>query len=238
MPRGRMLNKTISVDEEVAKLSDKAIILYSWCIPHLDSEGKMLASNEILKGIVVPYLKSFSLSLITRAKKELAESGLVVVYGENGKYMKFNGFEKNQTINKDREAPSEIPNPTQDELQSKSGLTPLEYKYKSNINISKDKYKAEIVEFFEYYLLKTKKNFTLNSTRRAIIESRLEEGKTLDQLKQAVDNFVQDDWKDRGKHLELVYCIGIRNKVDNLEKWINTKPKEEPKGIERFLRKD
>lgn len=135
MPIGRMLNKRISIDDEVAKLSDKAIILYCWSIPHLDSEGKILASNEILKGTVVPYLKRFTNQLIGRLKNELNQSPLVIIYGENGKYMKFLGFEKNQTINKDREAPSRIPDPTPEELQSRSRQTLAKDKFK----LSKDK---------------------------------------------------------------------------------------------------
>lgn len=133
MPKGRMLNKKISLDEQVALLSDKAIILYCWSISHLDSEGKMHASNAILKGTIVPYLKRFTHQVIGRIKTELGNSPLVIIYG-NGKYMKFMGFEKNQRIDKDREAPSEIPDPTPEELQSKSRGTPSKVK----LSLSKD----------------------------------------------------------------------------------------------------
>lgn len=94
----------------------------------------------------------------------------------------------------------------------------------------KDKEKEEdksapLVDFFNYYLLKTKRSFRLTDSNRALIEKRLGEGFTVDQLKTAVDNFVADDWPDRHKHLELIYCIGQqKGRPDNLEKWLN-KPK-------------
>jgi len=83
-----------------------------------------------------------------------------------------------------------------------------------------------IVEFFNYFLLKTKKVFKLTLTNRNLIRQRLNDGFTIEQMEQAVDNFMQDDWPDRQKHLDLIYCIGIRNKIDNLEKWLNYKPKD------------
>ena len=87
-----------------------------------------------------------------------------------------------------------------------------------------------IVDFFDYFLLKTKKSLKLTIERRALIEKRLQEGRTLTELKQAVDNFVQDDWIDRHKFMDLVYVIGIRGRIDNLDKWLNVKPKKpEPK---------
>jgi len=83
-----------------------------------------------------------------------------------------------------------------------------------------------VSEFFNYFILKTKKSFKLTPSTRQLINKRLGEGFTLEQLKLAVDNFVQDDWVERPKHLDLIYCIGKQNgKPDNLEKWINFKPK-------------
>ena len=147
MPEGRMLRKKISRDEVVAKLSDKAIILYTWCIPHLDVRGKILADAHILKGIIVPYLKGFTLPMIEKCVKELGDSGLVIVYGGSHKYMKFNGFSKNQKIDEDREALSEIPDPTQEELTSNSGVTPAKDK------ISKDKIREVKKKFLEFVYL-------------------------------------------------------------------------------------
>ena len=148
MPEGRMLKKKISRDEIVAKLSDKTIILYTWCIPHLDVRGKILADAHILKGVVVPFLKNFTLKTIEKCVDELGKSGLVVVYGNGHKYMKFKGFDKNQKINIDREAPSEIPDPTPDQLQSNSGVTPAKVNYK--LIISKGP-SADSLSIYDHY---------------------------------------------------------------------------------------
>jgi len=140
MPRGRMLNKSISVDEEVAKLSEKAIILFTFCIPHLDVDGKISANVDILKGVVVPYLKNFTKKKIEKCIQELAKSPLVLLYGSEHKYMQFLGFNSNQKINKEREAPSEIPDPPPELLKSKSRSTPAKVKLNlSKVNLSKDK---------------------------------------------------------------------------------------------------
>jgi len=90
----------------------------------------------------------------------------------------------------------------------------------------KNKNNESVIEFFNYFLLKTKKSLKLTPERKAIIEKRLNEGRTLEELKQAVDNFVLDDWPERHKFIDIIYCIGIRNKIDNLDKWLNIKPKK------------
>jgi len=87
---------------------------------------------------------------------------------------------------------------------------------------NKETIQKKIKEFFAYYLLKTQKDFKLTEDKCKLIEKRLGEGYTLEQLKLAVDNFVKDPWPDRQKHLDLIYCIGKqRSKPDALEKWLN-----------------
>ncbi|GEM_PF-3271491 len=76
--------------------------------------------------------------------------------------------------------------------------------------------------FFDYFCLKTGKQYKLTSERKRIIRQRLVEGFTIDQLKMAVDNFIQDDWPERYKYIDVIYCIGRQNgKPDALEKWLN-----------------
>ncbi|PIY82964.1 MAG: hypothetical protein COX96_00605 [Candidatus Omnitrophica bacterium CG_4_10_14_0_2_um_filter_44_9] len=103
---------------------------------------------------------------------------------------------------------------------------------KSSTNNKDNKEKKEnnkdIATFFSYYLIKTKKNFRLTSDKVSLIDKRLKEGYTLDQLKQAVDSFVDDPWEGRAEHLDLIYCIGKqKGRPDNLEKWLNFKPESE-----------
>lgn len=58
--------------------------------------------------------------------------------------------------------------------------------------------------------------------RHDIIKKRLKEGYTVEQMKEAADNFSKDPWPDRHKYSDIVYIFGIRNGVDNLEKWLHS----------------
>jgi len=223
-----MLSKKISYDEKVSKLSTPAALFYTWCIPHLDVEGRIYGEPEILKGTVVPYIKDIKLEKISKLQQEMVDADLVILYGNDHKYMEFKGFHSNQTINKDREAPSEIPAPTQ--LLINSGITPAKVNI-SKVNISKDM----SLSFLSYYNEKTKKHFRPTKSNLDLINSRLKDGFTVEQLKMAVDNFVKDDWVDRHKYMDLIYCIGKqRGKPDNLERWINWKPAPEKTGIDKW----
>lgn len=88
-----------------------------------------------------------------------------------------------------------------------------------------NKKKEDISTFLKYFNEKTGKKYSLTPERKRIIEQRLK-NHSLDQLKIAVDNFIKDDWSDRPKYTDIVYCIGIRNKVDNLERWLNFTPSQ------------
>jgi len=93
---------------------------------------------------------------------------------------------------------------------------------KKDIEVEKNKY---IQDFLSYFNQKNGKSLKLTPERNRIIKARLE-NHTIEDLKKAVDNFVLDDWSERHKFCDIVYCIGIRNKVDNLDKWMNAKQKK------------
>jgi len=226
MPEGRMLRKKISRDEIVSSLSKNSIILYTWCIPFLDVEGKIFADSHILKGIVVPFIPSFTLKVIKSCVDEIGKSGLVVVYGNSHKYMKFKGFSKNQKINKDREAPSEIPDPTPDLIRSNSGLTP------AKVNISKDKVSKGAIPLFsfeEIYLKYPNKVGKKDAQRHFEVSVKTEQ-----------------DWLDIQIALKN-YLLSTRVKkgfIQNASTWFNdwrgwvAMPISEPQGLEKFLKKE
>lgn len=127
-------------------------------------------------------------------------------------YYYFEGFEElHNYIGKSKGNPKEIQRNDKGSDQSKN-----------RVRIEKDKaYEREITETFEYFLLKTGCRFKINDVRKSLIKKRLQDGFTVEQFKIAIDNFIKDDWPDRKKYMDLVYVIGIRNKTDNLEKWLN-----------------
>jgi hypothetical protein len=75
------------------------------------------------------------------------------------------------------------------------------------------------------------KGLKLTDIRKRIIDQRLFKDKiSIEDLKKAITNFSKDEWEDRGKYCDIVYAIGIRNKVDNFAKWINYVPKGRKNG--------
>jgi hypothetical protein len=152
MARGRFLEKDISLNEKVDKLSDDtARLLYTWLIPHLDYEGKMYADPIVFRSIVVPR-RNISLKKIEKYLKEFEKSGLIFRYFvENNCYLICKNFEKHQPgLRKDRESESQIPpvpadfkaktcSSTPDLIRNNSGVTPAQVKVKV-----KDKVKVKV----------------------------------------------------------------------------------------------
>lgn len=97
-------------------------------------------------------------------------------------------------------------------------MTPHMENENDNVNIN------SIKEFMEYFNSKTEKTLKLTPERERIIKARLKDHTIVD-LKTAVDNFVNDDWPERHKYCDVVYCIGVRKGVDNLDKWLQVKQK-------------
>ncbi len=81
------------------------------------------------------------------------------------------------------------------------------------------------LDFLSYFNLKTKKELSLTKDRKELVERLLKEGRTIEQLKKAVDNFILDDWPDRYKFVDFIYCIGTIRKINNLDRWLDYKPK-------------
>lgn len=225
MPKGRMLNKRISKDLEVAKLSCKTALLYSWCIPHLDVEGRIEASPEIIKGVVMPYREDFTLSVIQKCIEEIAQAeDLILYYGNSHKYMQFLGFNKNQTLNKDREAPSEIPAPTPEELQSKSGLS------KVKLNISKDKgANAPLSLSFEEFYLKYPKRVGKKDAARHF-EASVKTEQDWQDIQTALKNYLASERVAKG------FVQNASTWFNNWRDWINFK--ESSLNPQEALRKE
>jgi len=136
-----MLNKRISQDDKVAKLSIEATLLYTWCIPYLDYRGRLYGDIWTLKAIV-PNIKELTPLKIEKCISEWVETDLVIYYGDGQKYLEFKGFTKNQTLREGREADSEIPAPT--ELQQNSSETTAKDK------LSKDKIREDKISYVDF----------------------------------------------------------------------------------------
>lgn len=203
MARGRMISKAISLDAKVNALSDDtARLLWTWLIPHLDSEGRMYGDAQAIKSIVFPR-RSISTAKVEKILQQLEEKKLIIRYSVDGNtYLSAPNFEKHQSgIRKDRESPSQIPPFTPDKLQSKSNNSraedkgKLKYKYK----LKKDKkkygeYKNVLLTDSEYKRLTDKLG---EDEAKKWIET-LSRGKELKDYKYKSDYLAIQEWRRRG----------------------------------------
>ena len=216
MARKRMIDPAFFLDEELAKLSPHARLLYigSWQLAD-DNVYTLPHRPEWIKAQLFPYEKVNMEEII----HELITCGKFVIFEkENKKYIYIKNMGEYQKI--DHPSKQKYPEYSSGTLVSLTEPSPSPLKKPPQYNIIQSNI---IQEFFDYFLLKTKRAFTLTSGRASIIEARLKTH-SIEQLKKAVDNFVLDTWEDRHKFTDIVYCIGIRNKIDNLEKWLNWQP--------------
>jgi hypothetical protein len=145
MAEGRMLKKLISTSKKLANLkTDSARLLYTWLIPHVDIKGRFSGEPDIVKGYIVPRLKTMDCDKIEAYLTDMAENDLIILYGINGdKYLEIVKFNEFQSLRKDRESPSRIPD--HDQLQTNSiptpGVLPLKRSEDklSEANVSEDK---------------------------------------------------------------------------------------------------
>jgi hypothetical protein len=116
MARGRMVNQTITADKAVLDLSDDvARLLFTWCIPFLDRDGRMTGEPRHVRSIIFPRRGDISVEQIAAYLAEMHMLGLVIWYFDDdaGDYfLAFPGFAGNQAgLRYDREQPSRYPPP-------------------------------------------------------------------------------------------------------------------------------
>lgn len=116
MADGRFLSRSISLNQQLARVSFEADYLFARCIPHLDVEGRMPGHPSLVKSIACPLRDEIREADIPRLLYELASAkvdgeGLVRWYESSGvQVLEFPGFHRQQKgLRKNREAPSKLP---------------------------------------------------------------------------------------------------------------------------------
>lgn len=153
MARGRMLNCSICINEEIdaiiTKLGFKAGLFVTWMIPHLDVEGRMTGIPAAVRAHVMPLrIEDFPIDLVEQILQEANDEGVIKWYTMNGKRcIWFPKFISNQRgLRKDREAPSSVPPPptdgaTPESIRSSSGPDPDEVPLNRNGSQSEEESK-------------------------------------------------------------------------------------------------
>jgi len=156
MAVGRMLNRTVGLDQELNSVSVEAQLLFLMSIPHLDRDGLIIGEALPHLGTVLPLRPDF-FPRYEQLIAELIDCEIVTRYQtKKGRVLFFPGFRKNQTFSYTREGASIFDPPpgyirtpsgiepdkhatgsvvTQELLPTDSGVTPDHY----TLKISKDK---------------------------------------------------------------------------------------------------
>ena len=112
MAKGRMLNKTIGLDDDVQELScDTARLLFSWIIAHLDQYGCFYGDAKKVKSLVFPLRNDIKIQKVEQFLTEFEQPKLIIRYKVDGRqYLFCPGFAKNQVgLRPEREPESSIP---------------------------------------------------------------------------------------------------------------------------------
>lgn len=178
-----MLKKVISESRRLADLkSDSARMLYTWIIPHLDIEGRLNASPEMIKGKVVPRLNHFTNELINECLEDMGRVELVNLYEFDGdRYLELRKFKEHQTLRPSKEAKSIIPT---GEVPDKGGSTPGKEKRRERKRIA---YSDEFLSFWSCYPKKS------GNKKRAWLEWEKAELPALQIILDAIVK--QDNWR-------------------------------------------
>lgn len=110
MAKGRMLNASISLSDQVAELADDTQrLLFTWAIAHLDRDGRVEGDPRRFRARVCPMLEHVTTAVTAAALIRMVERRLVVAYedADGQRALVFTGFRRGQIgLRVDREAAS------------------------------------------------------------------------------------------------------------------------------------
>jgi len=105
----RMIDKKISVSEQVADLSLEAKLIFTWSIPHTDDFGLLPHSSRTLKAMIVP-MEDISMEDFGFHLETIVKAGLFDLFEYKGlKYFRVTKFDEHQTLKRDRKPVTLLP---------------------------------------------------------------------------------------------------------------------------------
>ncbi len=103
MAQKRMIDKKISISEDVASLTLEAKLLFTWMIPHSDDVGLLPYSARSIKGLVVPMIDEFTTESVGIHLESIRKARLIEELEWFGdKFWRITNFSQHQTLKKDR----------------------------------------------------------------------------------------------------------------------------------------
>jgi len=98
-----MIDKKISVSEDVANISYQAQLLFTWSIPHADDIGLLPGSLKTLKAMIVP-MWEIEFNAFIGFVNEIVNAKLWLPFNHSGDtFFRIPKFTKHQTLKKDRQ---------------------------------------------------------------------------------------------------------------------------------------
>lgn len=111
MAKARMISRSISTSRKLARVDDRAALLFTWIQPHTDDYGRMEGDAMTVRAKVCP-MRPYTDEDVEASLKTLQKAGLVLRYEVEGEqYVQVCGFEEHQTFKSDRPRKSEYPEP-------------------------------------------------------------------------------------------------------------------------------
>ncbi len=103
MAQKRMLDKKISVSEQIANLKKDGQLIYTWAIPHSDDVGLLPRSHRSLKAMIIP-LVEITMDEFDSAINDIIGQGLWREFEWQGdKFYQIMNFTKYQLLRKNRQ---------------------------------------------------------------------------------------------------------------------------------------
>ena len=119
MAQKRMIDKKVSVSEQVADLSILGQLVFTWSVPHSDDVGFLPHSNRSLKAMIIPMIE-IELTEFAKIVNDIVKKGLwKEIEHEEDKFYYLCSFNEHQTLKKDRQ-PQTLLKFTKDKVPRKS----------------------------------------------------------------------------------------------------------------------
>jgi hypothetical protein len=229
MPRIRTLKPECWQDEAFGTVSIEAECLFIGLITQADDYGRLEAGALRARALVWPYKPEIDPVRVEGWLAELEDARLIVRYESEGRScIALRGWDRNQKV--DRPTPSRIPeppvlaSPREDSrsigLDQGSRIGDQDQGADNDSLRSSSNVQAEqISELFAYWQQQCgHPHATLSSERRRKIAGRLREGKTPQQIREAIDGAAAGAVKVGGKRFDDIELI-CRN-ASKLESFI------------------
>lgn len=133
-----MVDKKISVSEQVSNLSLAGKLIFTWSIPHADDLGLLPFSKKTLKAMILP-MEEMTLETFGNHVEDIVKQGLWNKYEHNkNKYYRIVKFFNHQTLKKDRK-----PNTLLENILSWDEVYSLGFQLEDNGNPREEKRREE-----------------------------------------------------------------------------------------------